>query len=63
MADKNSLKKDIRQGNEGEYVLIVWPFSQSLMELDGFEENATLSLDGSSDYFVSKDWLKEQDLL
>lgn len=63
MANTTVIRKDVRLGNQGEFILIVWPYSQSLMELDGFEENATLSLDGSSDYFVSKDWLKGQDLL
>lgn len=48
------------------FVVVGWPEIQSLMELEGFEENAYLILDdkgmedfGSSAYFVNEDWLNE----
>ena len=46
-----------------DYEIIEWPDIQAFMELDGFEENATLieSNDsmgiGSSTYLVNKEWL------
>jgi len=43
-----------------EYVLVTWPESQELMELDEFDENSSLdfSLDsGPCAYFVKKSWL------
>ena len=45
------------------YIIICWPDSQELMELDGFRENCSLingerGLDtyGSGAYLVDKDW-------
>lgn len=47
------------------YVVIIWPWSQNLMDREGFEENCHLVNDdkgvdeyGSSAYFVDEDWLK-----
>lgn len=48
------------------YIIICWPDSQELMELDGFRENCSLingerGLDtyGSAAYLVDKDWYDE----
>ena len=48
------------------YIIICWPESQELMELDGFRENCSLingerGLDtyGYSAYLVDKDWYDE----
>ena len=48
------------------YIIICWPESQELMELDGFRENCSLingerGLDiyGSCAYLVDKDWYDE----
>ena len=48
------------------YIIICWPESQELMELDGFRENCSLingerGLDiyGCSAYLVDKDWYDE----
>lgn len=47
-----------------EYIIVQWPDSQTLMELDGFKEHSYLINDdrgmadfGSSAYFVEKEWL------
>lgn len=49
------------------YDVVLWPDSQDLMELDGFDENsylindeAGLEIFGSSAYVVSKMWLDSQ---
>lgn len=63
MANTSSIRKDVRLGNQGEYILIVWPFSQSLEELDGFEENSVLAGDDNPGYFVSKNWLEQNELI
>ena len=48
----------------GQYKIIGWPDIQAFMDLDGFEENATLiepndSMSiGSSTYLVDKEWLE-----
>ena len=49
------------------YDVVLWPDSQDLMELDGFDENSYLINDeeglemfGSSAYVVSKMWLDSQ---
>ena len=45
------------------YTIIGWPEIQAFMELDGFEDNATLINEndsmgiGSSTYLVNVDWL------
>lgn len=46
------------------YVVITWPDSQDLMEIEGFRDNSYLINDekgiedfGSSAYFVSVEWL------
>jgi len=46
-----------------EFIVVTWPDSQDLMELDGFRENSYLINDekglddfGSSAYFVNKKW-------
>jgi hypothetical protein len=39
------------------YIKVEWPDCQELMDLDGFIENAELSSEGSSVYFVKKEWL------
>lgn len=46
------------------YIVVGWPESQDLMELEGFEDNSYLINDeqgisdfGYSAYFVSEDWL------
>lgn len=52
-------------GENNLYKLILWPNSQCLMELDGFEENSSLAdceKFGSSAYFVSINWLLEHNL-
>ena len=48
---------------EDVYVVVTWPESQDLMEIEGFNENSYLVNDergitdfGSSAYFVNKDW-------
>lgn len=47
-----------------DYEIIGWPEIQAFMDLDGFDENATLIEEndnmgiGSSTYLVSLDWLK-----
>jgi hypothetical protein len=47
-----------------DYEIIGWPVIQAFMDLDGFDNNATLieSNDsmgiGSSTYLVDKEWLK-----
>ena len=50
-----------------DYEIIGWPDIQAFMDLDGFEENATLiepndemSI-GSSTYLVDKEWLESFD--
>ena len=46
------------------YVLVDWPDSQELMELDGFENHSSLAdCDeyGQCAYFVDEDWLNETD--
>ena len=46
-----------------QYVIIGWPEIQEIMELDGFEANATLIEENirmgidSSTYLVDKEWL------
>lgn len=60
------IRKNVRLENSGEYILVVYPFSQSLMELEGFDDNSSLAeneLFGSAAYFVSKDWLEGNNLL
>lgn len=60
------IRKNVRLGNSGEYILVVYPFSQSLIELDGFDENSSLADSGqygSAAYFVSKNWLEGNNLL
>jgi hypothetical protein len=60
------IRKNVRLGNSGEYILVVYPFSQSLMELEEFDDNSLLvenELFGSAAYFVSKDWLEGNNLL
>jgi hypothetical protein len=48
----------------GQYEIIGWPDIQAFMDLDGFEENATLIEPndymgiGSSTYLVNKEWLE-----
>lgn len=45
-----------------EYVLIKWPESQELMELEDFEEHSSLAdceMFGPCAYFVEKEWLYE----
>ncbi len=49
---------------EDKYIVVEWPESQKLMELDGFRENSYLINDeqgiseyGSSAYFVNAEWL------
>lgn len=53
------------------FVVVMWPESQELMELEGFDENACLVNDspfleeyGSSAFFVRQSWLtlKEQEV-
>lgn len=47
-----------------DYEIIGWPDIQDIMDLEGFEENATLIEPndnmgiGSSTYLVDKEWLK-----
>lgn len=44
------------------YVLIQWPESQTLMELEDFEEHSSLAdceIFGPCAYFVEKEWLDE----
>lgn len=48
------------------YVVVTWPDSQNLMEVEGFEDNSYLINDekgmedfGSSAYFVSVEWLND----
>ena len=48
---------------EDRYIVVTWPDSQELMELEGFRENSYLINDdkgmndfGSSAYFVSEEW-------
>lgn len=60
------IRKDIRLGNSGEYILLAYPFSQSLIELEGFDDNSSLADSGqygSAAYFVSKNWLEDNKLL
>ena len=51
-----------------DYEIIGWPDIQAFMDLDGFEENATLiepndSMGiGSSTYLVDKEWLESLDV-
>ena len=40
-----------------DYVLIEWPDSQELMDIEGFDENSYLS--DSSSYFVRRGWFSE----
>lgn len=46
-----------------EYEIVGWPEIQFIMDLDGFDDNATLIEEndsmgiGSSTYLVSKEWL------
>ena len=49
---------------EDTFVVVMWPESQELMELEGFDENACLVNDspfleeyGSSAFFVRQSWL------
>jgi hypothetical protein len=45
------------------YILVQWPESQELMEIDGFEEYSSLahpSEFGSCAYFVEEDWYNEE---
>lgn len=51
---------------DDEFVVIQWPDSQELMDLDGFNENCHLidfdplySEYGDSAFFVRKSWLEE----
>ena len=47
-----------------DYEIIEWPDIQAFMDLDGFDDNATLVEPndnmgiGSSTYLVSKEWLE-----
>lgn len=48
------------------FVVVCWPESQTLMDIDGFDKNAYLVNDdkgllefGSSAYFVNRRWLEE----
>ena len=50
------------------YVVVSWPDSQTLMDMEGFRENSYLANDekaindfGSSAYFVDEDWLAKVD--
>ena len=50
------------------FIVVTWPESQNLMDLEGFEENCHLINDesglaqyGSSAYFVNEDWLREKE--
>ena len=53
--------------NMEDYVIVGWPDIQDLMDLKGFEENATLINQndemgiGSSTYLVSKEWLESDE--
>ena len=54
--------QNTQQKNNMSYILITWPESQSLMELEGFEENTSLAdceKFGPAAYFVDKDWLEQ----
>ena len=48
------------------FEVVCWPESQTLMDIDGFDENAYLVNDdkgllefGSSAYFVNRRWIEE----
>lgn len=44
-----------------DYVLVSWPESQELMEMEGFDEHASLAdceQFGPCAYFVDKEWLE-----
>jgi len=48
---------------EDKYIVVTWPDSQELMELEGFRDNSYLINDdkglddfGSSAYFVNEEW-------
>lgn len=52
---------------ENLYIVVTWPETQMLFELDDFRENAYLINDdqgltdfGSSAYFVNKEWYDQQ---
>lgn len=49
------------------YIVVTWPETQMLFEMEGFRENAYLINDdqgltdfGSSAYFVNKEWYDQQ---
>lgn len=48
-----------------DYEIIGWPEIQAFMDLDGFDDNATLIEEndamgiGSSTYLICKDWLEQ----
>lgn len=58
---------------EQHFIIVEWPDSQELMELDGFEENTCLINDNkfieenlsiiSSAYFVNIDWMEKHNLV
>lgn len=56
-----TLKIDIME----DYEIIGWPEIQAFMDLEGFDENATLIEEndamgiGSSTYLICKDWLEQ----
>lgn len=50
--------------DENDFVIISWPVVQELMDIEGFDTNASLANDewalakyGSQAYFVNKQWL------
>ena len=61
--DKHNINNRLME----EYEIIGWPEIQHFMDLEGFDNNATLIEEnnsmgiGSSTYLVSKDWLDSLD--
>lgn len=58
-------KKNSKDFNGMKFKIVGWPEIQELMDVKGFEENATLITPndsmgiGSSTYLVNKEWLEE----
>ena len=57
--------KYLKKFNMEDYIIIEWPDIQYLMNIEGFEDNATLINPndnmgiGSSTYLIDKDWYNE----
>jgi hypothetical protein len=58
---------DNNKSEENDFIIITWPDSQGLFDLEGFEENCHLINDeiglekfGPSAYFVNKQWYESE---